>query len=198
MFTGMELTPKGVEAMANFVAQVREVIGMDVPLAADHFGHIGVNSCIRLGKALEQYNMAWLEDMVPWQYTELLKQIHDAVDIPILTGEDIYLKEGFEKLCRDARGRHHPSRPRNLRRADGDQEDRRYGAVATVCRWRCTSRDTDLLHGERALRRGDRKLPRAGTPLCRYPVVGRPCNGDKPLFDKGFANVPTHRALASH
>ncbi len=54
--------------MADFVAQVREIIGMDVPLAADHFGHIGVNSCIRLGKALEQYNMAWLEDMVPWQY----------------------------------------------------------------------------------------------------------------------------------
>ena len=68
MFTGMELTPKGVDAMANYVAAVREVIGMDVPLAADHFGHIGVNSCIRLGRALEQYNMAWLEDMVPWQY----------------------------------------------------------------------------------------------------------------------------------
>lgn len=101
MFTGMELTPKGVEAMANYVAQVREVIGMEVPLAADHFGHIGVNSCIRLGKALEKYNLAWLEDMIPWQYTDLLKQITQAVDIPILTGEDIYLKEPFEVLCRE-------------------------------------------------------------------------------------------------
>lgn len=100
MFTGMELTPKGIDAMAEFVAVVREQIGMDVPLAADHFGHIGVNSCIRLGKALEKYNMAWLEDMIPWQHTELLKQITGAVDIPILTGEDIYLKEPFEVLCR--------------------------------------------------------------------------------------------------
>src|SRR5688572_29947127 len=100
MFTGMELTPKGVDAMANYVAQVRDVLGMEVPLAADHFGHIGVNSCIRLGKALEKYNMAWLEDMVPWQYSDLMKQITDAVDIPILTGEDIYLKEPFEALCR--------------------------------------------------------------------------------------------------
>ena len=42
--------------------------------------------------------MAWLEDMVPWQYGSLLKEIHDAVDVPILTGEDIYLKEEFAKL----------------------------------------------------------------------------------------------------
>jgi len=60
-----------------------------------------VNSCIRLGKALEKANLAWLEDMVPWQHPELLKQITDAVDIPTLTGEDIYLKEDFQKLCKD-------------------------------------------------------------------------------------------------
>ena len=65
-----------------------------------HFGHIGVNSCIKLGKALEPYNMAWLEDMIPWQFTEQWKQITDAIDVPTLTGEDIYLKEPFEKLCR--------------------------------------------------------------------------------------------------
>jgi L-alanine-DL-glutamate epimerase-like enolase superfamily enzyme len=99
MFTGFEITPKGIQLMADYVAAIREVVGMDVPLAADHFGHIGVNSCIRLGKALENYNIAWLEDMIPWQYTQLWKQITDAVDIPTLTGEDIYLKEPFKVLC---------------------------------------------------------------------------------------------------
>jgi L-alanine-DL-glutamate epimerase-like enolase superfamily enzyme len=101
MFTGIELTEKGVQAMADYVGQVREVLGMEVPLSADHFGHLGVNSCIRLGKALTRYNLAWLEDMIPWQYTQLLKEITDAVDIPILTGEDIYLKEPFMELCRN-------------------------------------------------------------------------------------------------
>jgi L-alanine-DL-glutamate epimerase-like enolase superfamily enzyme len=100
MFTGIEITEKGAALMADYVAQVREEVGMDIPLAADHFGHIGVNSCIRLGKALTKHNMAWLEDMIPWQNTELLKQIRDAVDIPILTGEDIYLQEPFMELCR--------------------------------------------------------------------------------------------------
>ena len=98
MFTGREITEKGVSMMADYVAEVRERIGMEVPLAADHFGHIGVNSCVRLARALEKYNMAWLEDMIPWQHPKLMKQITGAVDIPILTGEDIYLKEDFAKL----------------------------------------------------------------------------------------------------
>jgi L-alanine-DL-glutamate epimerase-like enolase superfamily enzyme len=99
-FTGIELTPKGLGVMCDYVAAVRDIVGWDIPLSADHFGHIGVNSCIRLGKALEKFNLAWLEDMVPWQYTDLLKKIADAVDIPICTGEDIYLKEGFIELAR--------------------------------------------------------------------------------------------------
>ncbi len=100
MFTGNEITEKGLALMGEYVGQIREMVGMDIPLSADHFGHIGVNSCIRLGKSLEKYNLAWLEDMIPWQYTDLLKEISDAVDIPILTGEDIYLKEPFIELCR--------------------------------------------------------------------------------------------------
>jgi L-alanine-DL-glutamate epimerase-like enolase superfamily enzyme len=100
MLTGTEITDKGIALMSDYVAEIREIVGMDVPLCADHFGHIGVNSCIRLGRALQKFNMAWLEDMVPWSYTAHLKQITDAVDVPILTGEDIYLKEPFIELCR--------------------------------------------------------------------------------------------------
>jgi L-alanine-DL-glutamate epimerase-like enolase superfamily enzyme len=98
-FTGIEITQKGCDLMAEYVSVVRQQVGMDVPLAADHFGHIGVNSCIRLGKRLTEFNLAWLEDMVPWYWPELLKEISNEVDIPLLTGEDIYLPEGFEKLC---------------------------------------------------------------------------------------------------
>jgi L-alanine-DL-glutamate epimerase-like enolase superfamily enzyme len=101
MFMATQITDKGLAMMCDYVAAVREVVGMDVPLSADHFGPLDVNSCIRLGRALTKYNLAWLEDMIPWQETELLKQISAAVDIPILTGEDIFLKEPFEVLCRN-------------------------------------------------------------------------------------------------
>ncbi|MFN7929928.1 MAG: mandelate racemase/muconate lactonizing enzyme family protein [Blastocatellia bacterium] len=97
-FTGIEITDKGIEILSNFVGQIRSVIGMEIPLASDHYGHIGVNSCIKLARAMEKHNLAWMEDMVPWQLPQLLKQIKDATTTPILTGEDIYLKEDFIKL----------------------------------------------------------------------------------------------------
>jgi L-alanine-DL-glutamate epimerase-like enolase superfamily enzyme len=71
---------------------------MEIPLSSDHFGHISVNSCIKLARAMEKHNLAWMEDMVPWQYGHLLKEIKESTTTPILTGEDIYLKEDFMKL----------------------------------------------------------------------------------------------------
>jgi len=97
-FTGIEITDKGIEILSDFVAAIRQVIGMEVPLAADHFGHIGINSCIRLARAMEKHQLAWMEDMIPWQLTELWKKITDAVEVPTLTGEDIFLKEEFARL----------------------------------------------------------------------------------------------------
>jgi L-alanine-DL-glutamate epimerase-like enolase superfamily enzyme len=97
-FTGISITEKGVAFLSDWVGAVREVIGPEVPLSSDHYGHIDVNSCIRLARAMEKHNLAWMEDMVPWQLGHLMKQIRDAVDIPILTGEDIFLKEDFAKL----------------------------------------------------------------------------------------------------
>jgi L-alanine-DL-glutamate epimerase-like enolase superfamily enzyme len=97
-FTAIQLTNRAIERLVEYVAVVREAIGYEVPLAADHFGHFSVNDAIRLGRALMPYQLAWLEDLVPWQYTELWKQITSDVDLPTLTGEDIYLKEGFIKL----------------------------------------------------------------------------------------------------
>ena len=97
-FTGIRLTDKGIGLLSEYVAGVRDIIGYDIPLAADHFGHIGVEDCIRLGKALDRYNLAWYEDMVPWQFTDQYLRLRDACDTPICTGEDIYLREGFMDL----------------------------------------------------------------------------------------------------
>jgi L-alanine-DL-glutamate epimerase-like enolase superfamily enzyme len=98
-FTQVQVTDAGLEKMCNYVKAVRDAVGYDIPLAADHFGHFGVNECIRLGEALEPYRLAWLEDMIPWKYTDAWREITTSINTPTLTGEDIYLKEEFQKLC---------------------------------------------------------------------------------------------------
>ncbi len=86
-----EVTDKGIALLEEYVAAVRDAVGMEIPLSMDHLGHLGVKSIIRLGKAYEKYNLSWIEDVIPWQYTDLLKQIAVESPTPILTGEDIYL-----------------------------------------------------------------------------------------------------------
>jgi len=98
-FLAMEVTDKGIAMLEQYVAAVRDAVGMEIPLSMDHLGHLGVKSIIRLGKAYEKYNLSWIEDVIPWTYTDLLKQISDESPTPLLTGEDIYLKEPFQVLC---------------------------------------------------------------------------------------------------
>jgi L-alanine-DL-glutamate epimerase-like enolase superfamily enzyme len=108
-FVATEVTDKGIDLLCEYVAAIREAVGMEIPLSMDHLGHIGVKSCIRLGKAYEKYNLSWMEDLIPWQYTDLWKRITEASPTPTLTGEDIYLKEDFIKLCeRHAVSKIHP------------------------------------------------------------------------------------------
>ena len=124
---GMEVTDKGIAMLETYVAAVRDAVGMEIPLSMDHLGHLGVKSIIRLGKAYEKYNLSWMEDVIPWMYTDLLKQISDESPTPILTGEDIYLKEPFRVLCeKHAVGKIHP----DLGTAGGILETHKIGDLA--------------------------------------------------------------------
>jgi len=126
-FTGIQLTEKGIGLICEYVAAVRDEIGYEVPLAVDHFGHIGLESCIRLGKALDQFSLAWYEDMIPWQFADQWERLANSVDTPVCTGEDIYLKEGFTELFeRRAIAVVHP----DLATAGGMMETKKIGDLA--------------------------------------------------------------------
>jgi L-alanine-DL-glutamate epimerase-like enolase superfamily enzyme len=98
-FTQVQITEKGLASLAEYVEKVREGVGYEIPLCADHFGHFDVNNAIRFGKTMEKYRLAWLEDMVPWFDIQHNTELSEALETPILTGEDIYcLNNGFKPL----------------------------------------------------------------------------------------------------
>ena len=97
-FTQIQITDKGLEMITAYLEAVRNAVGYEVPIASDHYGHFGVNDAIRLGRAVEPYRLAWLEDLVPWDYTEMWKEISMNIETPTITGEDIYLLEHFKPL----------------------------------------------------------------------------------------------------
>ena len=98
-FTQVQITEKGIEEMCKYLEDIRGVVGYEIPISVDHFGHFDKNNAIRLGKAFEKYRLAWMEDLVPWFYPDQLKAISDAIETPVLTGEDIFLlAPGFKNL----------------------------------------------------------------------------------------------------
>lgn len=123
-FTGIRLAPRGIDALAAYVDAVRAVVGYEVPLALDHFGHIGVESGIQLGRALAPFALAWLEDLIPWQLTDQWLHLTRSLTTPTCTGEDIYLRRHFEPLiARRAVSVIHP----DLATAGGIHETKRIG-----------------------------------------------------------------------
>ena len=129
-FTGIHVTEKGLDLLEEYVREVRNVIGYEVPLAIDHFGHLCVEDCIRLCRRIEKYNIAWAEDMIPWQYTEQYRRLRESTTVPICTGEDIFLAEGFEPLLNNrAVGVIHP----DILTSGGILETKRIGDLAERC-----------------------------------------------------------------
>jgi len=192
-FTQVQITDKGLEGLAEYVEQVRNAVGYEMPLCADHFGHFDINNSIRFGRAMDKYRLAWLEDMVPWFYTEQWRTVSDALETPTCTGEDIYcLNNGFKPLI-DARAVDiiHP----DLATSGGLLETKRIGDYAE--------------EGGVAM-----AMHMAGTPVCfmanvhcaaatqnflslEHHSVDVPwwenlvkMTGKQPMVTKGFANVP--------
>jgi len=72
------------------VRAVREAIGPDVDLMADANSMWTPAQAIRVGHAIEEFQLFWLEDLVPIHNLVGLAEVCRALDTPIATGETLY------------------------------------------------------------------------------------------------------------
>ena len=96
---GPRISQAGVELCADITAEVRKAVGDGISLCTDHFGEgfVMPDEAIRIGRALEPYDLAWIEDPMPWTDIANHKKIADALLTPIAAGEDWYAWEGFRE-----------------------------------------------------------------------------------------------------
>ncbi len=97
------LTERGLNHVIACVVAMKEVLGDEIGLALDLGPGFVVPDAIRLARALEPYNIAWLEDMltgdyVPWVHADQYREVTRATTTPIHTGEQIYLRHNFRDL----------------------------------------------------------------------------------------------------
>jgi len=79
------------------IRAVREAIGPDVALMVDCNQAFDPTYAIRLGRRLDEFELAWLEE--PTQHDDLVghAQIAAALDTPIASGEKLYSPQGFRE-----------------------------------------------------------------------------------------------------
>src|SRR4051812_3506077 len=90
--------PPSIEAEVERVQAVRETIGPDVHLLADVNSRWTAADAIRVGRALEQFGLYWLEDPVPIHDLEGLAEVRRALDTPLATGESLFALTAFRPL----------------------------------------------------------------------------------------------------
>ncbi|MFO7167817.1 MAG: mandelate racemase/muconate lactonizing enzyme family protein [Chloroflexota bacterium] len=86
------------DRMVELVDRVTRIAGKDVAVAADLHTRLDVPSAIRLAKALEPYHLLWLEEPVPPENIDAMREVKRATSVPICAGENLYLRHGFREL----------------------------------------------------------------------------------------------------
>lgn len=194
--SGIHITEKGLDYLENYVREIRDIIGYEIPLAIDHLGHVAITDAINVARRLEKYNIAWMEDIAPWQYPDHLRRFTEATTVPLCTGEDIYLHENFEEILRTARlGVVHPdaltigglSELKKL----GDMCDK-YGVAVALHMAESPIGFMAAVHAGAAMQNVlCMEFHSVDCPIWQDLVSGV----DKPLIKDGFATVPNTPGL---
>ncbi len=97
------LKEKGLKRFIACVEAMKKVLGDEVGLALDCGPGYMLSDAIRLARALEPYNLMWLEDLLTGDYTpyvmaDVYKELTMSTSTPIHTGEQIYLRQNFREL----------------------------------------------------------------------------------------------------
>ena len=86
------------ERMIQLAEMVTTAAGRDVAVAADVHTRLDVPSATRLVKDLEQFHLLWLEEPVPPENVDAMREVKQASTTPICAGENLYLRHGFREL----------------------------------------------------------------------------------------------------
>ena len=87
-----------IDRMVREVAFVREVLNKRIDLAADMHGRYDMTTGKRVAIELEPFKLLWLEEPVPPENIDAMREIRQSTKTPICCGENLYMRQGFREL----------------------------------------------------------------------------------------------------
>jgi L-alanine-DL-glutamate epimerase-like enolase superfamily enzyme len=95
---GRALTQKDYRRIVKAMETVRETLGPDGDFGIECHWRYDTQDVIRLGRELEHIKPMFLEDPVPPENIEAMARVQHSINVPVLTGENLYGRQGFRKL----------------------------------------------------------------------------------------------------
>jgi L-alanine-DL-glutamate epimerase-like enolase superfamily enzyme len=92
------LTNRSIDHMVSLIGAVYDAVGKDTDIAVDCHWRYNAADVIKVARELEPFRLLWLEDPVPPSNTAALKEVSSKVRVPIATGENLFLFEGFQEI----------------------------------------------------------------------------------------------------
>jgi L-alanine-DL-glutamate epimerase-like enolase superfamily enzyme len=92
------LSNRSIDHMVSLIGAVHDAVGKDTDIAVDCHWRYNASDVIKVAREMEPFRLLWLEDPVPPNNTAALKEVSSKVRIPIATGENLFLFEGFQEI----------------------------------------------------------------------------------------------------
>ncbi|MGI6207691.1 MAG: galactonate dehydratase [Anaerolineae bacterium] len=90
--------PEVIRRLAERIEALREAVGPGVSIGVDLHGRTSPALAIRIARALEPYDLAFIEEPCLPESVEALAEVARSTSIPIATGERLYTKWGFRDV----------------------------------------------------------------------------------------------------
>lgn len=96
--SGQEITPSELDVALEPVRRVREAVGGDIDIMVELHGLWSVTAARRIARALEPYDLTWIEDPTRAHDFAALAQVRSAAATPIAAGETLGGSRTYQSL----------------------------------------------------------------------------------------------------
>jgi galactonate dehydratase len=87
-----------IDHMVAKIAYTRENYPKNIDLAVDMHGRYDATTGKRVAREVEPFKLLWLEEPVPPENVDAMREIRESTHTPICCGENIFLRHGFREV----------------------------------------------------------------------------------------------------
>lgn len=97
-YDGQYLSPEMLKKGSEPFRRIRSAFGNTMELVLEGHGRWNVTSAVRIAKQLEEYELLWMEDLIPVNKVENIRALKDSTSLPVAASERLFTRYEYHQL----------------------------------------------------------------------------------------------------